>query len=702
MTSSTYRLGFDIGGTFTDFVLTESTTGATILGKCLTTPHAPAEGVSAGLEALLSSAGIENGREIEIAIHATTLITNALIERKGSIVALLTTEGFSDTLEMGTELRYDNYDLSMRMPKPLVPRQLRFGISERLDRDGEIVVPLDEMAVRRLAAKLRAARVAAVAIVFLHSFRNPIHEQRASSILREEIPDLLVSCSSVVSPEIREFERTSTTVANAYVQPIVQDYLDKALESLKHRGYRNALYMMISSGGISTGPTIKQLPLRMLESGPTAGVLAAAKYSRMLGLPDLITFDMGGTTAKIGLIKNHEARKGSLFEVARVSRFRKGSGIPIRLPHIELIEIGAGGGSIASVDPLGLLAVGPQSAGSEPGPACYGRGGMRATVTDADLILGYLNPTYFLGGAMPLSIDASRAAFEGELCPALELSIDECARGVFEVVNQNMLAASKVHIAERSEDPRNFYLFAFGGAGPAHAYELARALRAKGVIVPPAAGAASAWGLVSSPASFDVARTLLARLDQVDWQIVADTFCDMADEAISTLSEAGVGQATVRHFMDLRHLGQGREVTIEVTSSITLSNPAEEIARSFYQAHAQRFGHVHQFLPVELVTCRTSACGPDVSVSLRHLPDPAQTAEALAPKSMRQVYFPEVQGHVETPVYERSKLRVGTTLWGPAIIEERECTTVAGPSAFVRIDRSGSIFLEVAEVTTQS
>ena len=396
MSTPRYRLGFDIGGTFTDFVLIDEATGTVILNKCLTTPEDPSRGVMLGLAPLLARAGI-GGAGLDIAIHATTLITNALIERKGAKTALLATEGFRDIIEMGTEVRYDSYDLRMPKPEPLVPRDLRFGITERTGAAGDVVTPLDEAVVRRTAATLRAAQVESVAVTYLHAFRNPAHELRTKAILQEELPGVSISLASAVAPEIREYERMSTTAANAYVQPITSRYLDTVDARLRDMGCGRRLFMMISSGGIAAADTAKEFPIRMLESGPAAGVLAAIWYGRRIGIDSVVTFDMGGTTAKIGLVKRHEASKTALFEVGRVARFKKGSGLPVKVPMIELIEIGAGGGSIAGVDPLGLLRVGPGSAGAAPGPACYGRGGSDPTVTGRQRGAGLPGPRLFPG-----------------------------------------------------------------------------------------------------------------------------------------------------------------------------------------------------------------------------------------------------------------------------------------------------------------
>ncbi|MDX3808241.1 MAG: hydantoinase/oxoprolinase family protein, partial [Bosea sp. (in: a-proteobacteria)] len=658
------RLGFDIGGTFTDFVLLDPQTGRQTIAKCLTTPHDPSEGVRRGLQELFDAAGVD-ADALEVAVHATTLITNALIERRGARTALISTAGFRDTVEMATELRYDNYDVQMEMPAPLVERDLRFDVAERLDRDGHVVVPLDEDAVRRIAAELRALKVEAAAIVFLHAFRNPAHERRAAEILAAEVPGLLISCSSTVSPEIREYERSTTTLANAYVQPIVADYLDATSATLSERGYRRPLHVMVSSGGVSSAETVKQLPIRMLESGPTAGVLAAIEYGRRMGMPNLVTFDMGGTTAKIGLVINHEAKKSTVFEVGRVSRFQKGSGLPIRLPVVELIEIGAGGGSIAQVDGLGLLSVGPRSAGSTPGPACYGRGGGEPTVTDANVVLGYLNPSNFLGGDMVLDAPAAQRAIEARLAQPLGMDVSRCAQGIFQVVNENMLSACKVHIAERGEDPRNFYLFSFGGAGPVHAYELARALGMRGVVVPPGAGAASAYGLVASPVAFDLVRSHVADLGQADWTAIRAVYEAMAEEGEGILAEAGVdgaSGASARRFMDLRHLGQGREVSVEISEEVFASGDLAGISQAFYDAHTLRYGHAHRHLPVELITCRMTVSGPATA----HAGPVASATDGatgvVERKGSRPVFFPEVGGYVETAIYERSALTAGARL----------------------------------------
>jgi N-methylhydantoinase A/oxoprolinase/acetone carboxylase beta subunit len=697
-TAPTFRLGFDIGGTFTDFVLVDEQTGEVHLHKVLTTPREPARAVIGGLEQLLSRSAVEAGT-LKIAIHATTLITNALIERKGARTALLTTEGFRDVLEMGTEVRYDIYDLFLEKPEPLVPRRWRYEVVERLDNDGHVLTPLDGKGLRSVAARLRRDGVEAVGIVFLHAFRNPEHERQAQAVLAKELPDLSVCISSEVAPEIREFDRMSTTVANAYVQPLAHSYIADLERRLAEVGYRRRIFYMLSSGGITTAETAMTYPIRLVESGPAAGVLATAYYCRYMDLQSVISFDMGGTTAKIGLVRQGVAAMANAMEVGRVKRFKRGSGLPIKIPVIEMIEIGAGGGSIAYVDALGLLKVGPQSAGAEPGPACYGRGGAQPTVTDANLVLGYLDPGYFLGGAMALDADAARRAIETALARPLNLSVVDAARGIFEVVNQNMLSAMKVHIAERGEDPRKFYLVAFGGAGPAHAYELARALRMRGVVVPPNAGNTSAMGLVTTAASFDFARSFVARVDRVPWEELRAVFEAMENEGRARVADAGIDRddpgVQVARRMDLRHRGQGYELTVEIPADLYGKGSIADLVQLFYERYEAKYGHAHRNLAVELITCRVSVSGPPPEVSLHRAPD-AQLDTALARKGNRDVYFAESEGYVETPVFDRYRLGRGVAFMGPAVIEERECTVIAGPSSRIWVDDYGNLFLDVA------
>lgn len=695
--SNRFRLGFDIGGTFTDFVMIDVTTGEVHLNKQLTTPDDPSRAVIEGLEELLGRIGA-SGSDVEIPVHATTLITNALIERRGAKTALLTTEGFRDVLELGHEARYDVFDLHLPRPLPLVPRNLRFEVAERLDKNGAVLTPLDEEAVRRAGHEMRKAGIEAVGVTFLHAYRNGAHEDRAAEILREILPEATICTSNMVAPEIREYERTSTTVANAYVQPITKTYLNQISGRLADIACARPLFLMLSSGGLASTQTAIDHPIRLLESGPSAGILAALHYSRQIGVESMVTFDMGGTTAKVGLIKNRQPEKSNTFEFGRVARFRKGSGLPVKMPMIELIEIGSGGGSIAQIDDLGLLKVGPHSASSVPGPACYGLGGDQPTVTDANLVLGYLNPGYFLGGTMQLDLSASRRAMEEKLGHRLGLTAEDCARGIFQVVNESMLSAMKVHIAERGEDPRKYYLFAFGGAGPAHAYELARSLQMKGVIMPPGAGTSSAMGLVTAPVSCDLAKSFVTRLDAVELQEIQTVFDSMAEEGLAMLASAGVErndpQVITVHSMDLRYKGQGHEVTVKLPDEPMSQVALAAIAEEFHRVHQQKYSHAHRHLPIELVTCRTS-----VSASAPQLPatrqEPHSGSVEDAIKQYRDVFFTETGSYVRTPVYDRYRLGGGADFAGPAIIEERECTLVVGPSGHVRVDATGALFVDL-------
>ncbi|HEY6054986.1 MAG TPA: hydantoinase/oxoprolinase family protein, partial [Gaiellaceae bacterium] len=480
-----YRVGVDIGGTFTDLCLA-GPEGVVAVGKTLTTPHEPALAVETVLVETLSEVGVAVG-DVSLLVHGTTLVTNAIIERKGARTALLATRGFRDAVEIGREKRYDLYDLQVELPKPLAPRHLRFDVPERTLADGTVAEPLDEDHVERLARELAAAGVEAVAVSFLHSFTNPEHERRAAAAIARAAPGLRVSLSSEVVPEIREFERTSTALANVYVQGLVEDYLRDMRGRLERLGFGGRLTVMLSSGGIATAETATRFPVRMLESGPAAGALAAAAFGEAAGEPDLLSFDMGGTTAKLCAIARGRPLVSEEFEVDRVYRLKRGSGLPLKIPVVDMIEIGVGGGSIARVSALGTLAVGPDSAGADPGPACYGLGGSEPTVTDADLVLGYLDPGYFLGGRMALDLEAAHAAIAAVAGP-LGLSLDEAAWGIHQVVNENMANAARVHAVERGLDPRRLPLFAFGGAGPVHALGVAAALGSPAVYAPQGAG----------------------------------------------------------------------------------------------------------------------------------------------------------------------------------------------------------------------
>jgi N-methylhydantoinase A/oxoprolinase/acetone carboxylase beta subunit len=695
--AATYRFGFDIGGTFTDFVLIDTRTGQITSYKTLTTPHDPSHAVVEGWRKLLGDAQV-TGSAVETAIHGTTLITNALIERKGAKAALITTRGFRDILEMAREMRYDIYDLLLVLPEPLVPRPLRLEVTERMNGRGEVVEPLAVAELAALKPVLEANGVQAIAVCFLHSFTNPSHEQQALAWLQEHLPGISVSISSEVAPEIREYERMSTTVCNAYVQPLTDRYLRRLFADLVENGFGRQLYLMLSSGGITTLDTAARFPVRLIESGPAAGVLAATFYGEKLGEQDLVSFDMGGTTAKMCVIRGGQPVMSDDFEVARVHRFKRGSGLPVRVPTIELIEIGAGGGSIARIDELGLLKVGPDSSGADPGPACYGLGGAAPTVTDADLVLGYLNPDYFLGGRMSLDRAAAERAIRTVAEP-LGMSVTEAARGIYQVVNENMISATRVHVAERGADPRQLKLIAFGGAGPVHAHQIARALKMKGYICPASAGVTSALGFLTAPAAFEFARTHIAQLTQDNLAELDDIYAELEAEGRMRLAEAGVPAAemTFQRKADLRHVGQGHEIVVPLPyAEMAAVSLDADLRPWFYSHYDQIYGYAHRHLGLEITTCRLTPSGPRPVIALQEVLSGAGEA-AGAVKGHRPVHFAELGGFVDTPIYDRYALTAGMQFPSPAIVEERDSTAVVGPHATVTVDAHANLIVTLEE-----
>ncbi len=685
-----YRFGFDIGGTFTDFVLVNESTGDIHSYKTLTTPHAPAKAVLEGWHALTDSIDTS---EVASAIHGTTLITNALIERKGAKTALLTTKGFRDVLEIGKEMRYDIYDLLMTLPEPLVPRPWRFEVAERLNAQGEVVTPLAKDELARVTQALKDAGVEALAVCFLHAFTNPEHEQAVAALLEDV--GFSVSLSHQVAPEIREFERMSTTVCNAYVQPLTERYLTTLQDKLQAAGFGHQLYLMLSSGGVSTAQTAQAFPVRLVESGPAAGVLAAIYYGQLTGNDDLVSFDMGGTTAKMCLVKDAKPTVSDTFEIARVHRFKRGSGLPVKVPTIELIEIGAGGGSIARVDELGLLKVGPHSAGADPGPACYGLGGDQPTVTDANVLLGYLNPDFFLGGRMALDVDAAKRALLQHVAAPLGLDVAEAAHGIYRVVNESMISATRVHVAERGADPRRLKLMAFGGAGPIHAGAIARALKMPGFVCPAKAGVASALGFLTAPASFEFARTFMAKLAQDMLADVEDAFAALTAEGRQTLRDAGVPESDITFIRqaNLRHVGQGHDIVVTLPpEKLTEVDLEHDLKARFYKAYETIYGHAHRHLDLEITTCRLTASGSVPNVKLQQTEDGTEDA-SIAKKGSRPAYFAEAGGFVETALYDRDKLQAGMRFVGPAIVEERDSTAVIGTDTEVVVDAWGNLIV---------
>ncbi|HEY1294046.1 MAG TPA: hydantoinase/oxoprolinase family protein, partial [Chloroflexota bacterium] len=668
-----YRAGVDIGGTFTDLILVDDSTGELTVGKVLTTPQDPSSAVADVLSEAMSRAGAPPAA-LRHVIHGTTLVTNAVIERKGARTALLTTRGYRDAYEIAREHRYDLYDLFLEMPTPLVPRYLRLEVDERVYADGSVARAPDADAVARVVAELRDKDIQAIAVCFVHSYANPAHEQLVGDIIREIAPDMRVSLSSDVVPEIREYERTSTTVVNVYVQGLVEDYLAELVQRLRQLGIGGELLLMLSSGGISTVETASRFPLRLLESGPAGGALASAYFGQLANVSDLMAFDMGGTTAKLCVIEDGKPLTSTEFEVDRKYRFKAGSGLPVKTPVVELIEIGAGGGSIARVDSLGLLKVGPDSAGADPGPVCYGRGGSQPTVTDADLLLGYLDPNFFLGGRLRLDREAAERAIATHVGEPLAMSAVRAAWGIHQLVNEGMASAARVHAIERGKDPRSLPLFAFGGAGPGHGFGVAGILHSPRLIVPFGAGVTSAFGFLTAPLAFDFVRSFVAQLDGVDWQHVNAILDDMTAQGEAILARSGV-EAAERGYTrqaDVRYAGQGHEIRIELPRGRLGPESLGAIRETFESVYRGLFGRTGPDVPLEAVSWRVIAAGSRPSVKLSA---PASAAATDAHKGERLVYFPEWEEHRPVRVYDRYVLAPGTTLEGPAIVEERESTT---------------------------
>jgi N-methylhydantoinase A/oxoprolinase/acetone carboxylase beta subunit len=689
-------IGVDIGGTFTDVVLIEDGTGRAFSAKVLTTPDHPATAVLDGVNATLAQAGARHS-DARTIVHGTTLATNAIIERRGARTALLTTAGFRDALETARELRYDLYDLFIEFPEPLVPRRHRIGVRERTRHDGEVLAPVDRSAVAGAADALARDGVEAIAVCFLHAYADPRNEQAAADVIRATSPGIAVSLSSDVLPEIGEYGRVSTTVANAYVQPLVARYLTELVEALRAHDSRAAFFVMSSSGGSLSLDVARALPVRLVESGPAAGVSVATHYAGRMGRPDVLAFDMGGTTAKISLITGGRPTRATELEVARVKRFQKGSGLLLRAPAVDLIEIGAGGGSIARVDALGLLAVGPESAGADPGPAAYARGGTLPTVTDADLLLGYLDPGHFLGGAMRLDRERAAAAVTAAVATPLGVDVVRAARSVHEVVNDNMANAAAVYAAEQGIDLRDYTLLAFGGAAPAHAADVARRLGIADVRVPFAAGVLSALGCLASAVSFDFSFGYMRELRQVDWKTVNERFDALETEGRQLLAKAGIDDAaTVVRSADMRYFGQRYEVNVGLPGGTLDAGLLESIEEAFYEAYRQHYGREIREVPVETVNWRLTVSGPPPALDLTWASEPAGGAE-VRPRAHRPVYFVGRAAAVDCPVLDRYGLVPGASFDGPAIVEDRESTTVVPPGAHVVVDELRTLAIRLGD-----
>ncbi|WP_214104799.1 hydantoinase/oxoprolinase family protein [Acrocarpospora catenulata] len=679
-------MSFDIGGTFTDLVLLDERTGLAWLGKCLTTYDDFSRAIEQGVGEVLAAAGATASDIDRPAVGATTLVTNALIERRGARTALVTTRGFRDVLDIGREWRYDLYDQRLVMPDPLVPGELRLEIAERLRADGTVETAPDPADLAAVADRLAELGVESVAVCLINAYVDAAHEQAVAAALAERLPGVPVTLSADLAPIIREYERTVTTVANAYVRPVAGEHFQDIERALTRLGLAVPLVLMQSNGGVVTTGTARRHPLRLLESGPAAGAIGAAHVGKLLGVSDLIAFDMGGTTAKVCVITGGEPGVLPGFEVGRVHRLKAGSGLPVTMPVVDMLEIGAGGGSIAALDDLGLLKVGPHSAGSRPGPAAYGLGGDLPTVTDADTVLGYLDPDYFLGGRMPLDVTAARQAMTEHLGAAFDGDALAAAAGVVRVVDEHMALAMRVHATERGHDPRDFTMVAFGGAAPVHAARVARILGLRRVVVPSAAGVLSATGLLVAPPLVEVSRTQLTRLSAWHADAVEQVFGDLRRQAEAELAEPAV---RFEHSADMRFAGQGFEIAVRVEAG---DGPAEYAAR-FAAEYTRIYGVPAEHGDAEVVTWRIRAYGRFDRPELVRTVPAATTHEAAG--RTRQVWFPET-GLVEAPVLRLLEEPPGTRVVGPAVFQMPESTAVVGPGDLAEIDEHGNLHIAVA------
>ncbi len=688
------KLGIDIGGTFTDLVLLDENNGQLHFGKTLTTYPDPTVGIINGVQQLIEEYNLKPA-ELTGIVHGTTLVTNAIIERKGAKTGLITTQGFEDVLEIGRELRYDIYDISLSIPVPLVPRNLRLGLAERLDKNGKVHQKINKKHLKNVVAELAAEGVESIAVSFLHSFANPAHEQAVGAYIQKNHPNIYCSLSSEIMPEIREYERTSATAMNAYVQPITHDYLKSLDTKLKDLGFEGVIDIMISSGKLTTLEGAIKTPIQLLESGPAGGTMAGVFFGKLTKNEDLLAFDMGGTTAKASLITKNKPEITNQFEAARVMRFKKGSGLPVRIPVIDMIEIGAGGGSIARVNHLGLLTVGPDSASSQPGPACYGRNGDMPTVTDADLVLGYLNADYFLGGNMKLRKDLAEKAIEKHIAKPLGISVEEAAIGIHRIVNENMANAARVHILERGLDPRRYGMIAFGGAGPVHSFGVARLLRSPQMIIPVGAGVTSALGFLVSPIASEQITSYVCRLDKMDWKRANSMLSKMEKEGLKFLKRAGIKkkEAIIQRVADMRYSGQGHEITINMPDGKLSEESIAEIKKRFITEYEMRYNRAISGVEMETVTWRVIVSGPTPEMTPNQV---QQKSSGDAYKGTRPVFFPDLGvTSIECPVYDRYYLQPNERFDGPAIIEEMESTSVIGPNCTITVDEYRNIVVNM-------
>ena len=693
-----YRLGVDVGGTFTDAILLNESTGEIRTGKVPSTPSDPSDGFLQVVHRMLDQGNVPPDT-VRYLVHGTTVATNAIIEGNLSRTAFITTEGFRDLLEIQTGIRPVLYDLQFEKLRPLVPRYLCFGVPERLDFRGDVLMPLDEGAVYKVAEQLRDEGVESVAVCLLHSYINPAHEKRIGEILGQMLPSVLISLSSEVAPEFREYFRASTTVINAAIRPVVSRYLQNIQDRVRTSGVSGELLVMQSSGGVLTFEAAIERPVFMVESGPAAGVIAASYLGSSLGHENVISFDMGGTTAKAGLIENGTPRVTKDYEVggtaAATEHGSRGSGYPIRTPVIDLVEIGAGGGSIAWIDSGGILRVGPHSAGAHPGPVCYGQGGTEPTITDANLVLGRLSPDYFLGGEMELDIEGARRAIQERCADRLGMGVVEVALGIVEIANSAMVSALRQVSVQRGYDPRDFVLVAFGGAGPVHANRLAAELEIPTVLVPMSPGTTSAMGLLVTDIKHDYSVALIQRADSLDSTVAHDSFQRMKLEGEAALAREGVGPEDTDfvYQADMRYVGQSYELTIPLADGELASGELTGILDRFHREHERTYGFKADVEPVEFVALRLSAIGSISRPRTREIADSGRDLSS-ALKTSRPAYFEESGGLVDCRIYDRYKLEPGLEVPGPAIVEEIDSTTVIHPGYRAVVDNAGNLFLQ--------
>jgi len=686
----TYRIGIDVGGTFTDLALYDDSTGQLWLAKILTTTEDPSKAVLEGLDSLLLECGITTSQLGEVS-HATTIATNSVIQRIGPLTALLVTEGFRDILTIGRQKRWELYDNSIDQPKPMVRRRSTWEARERILFDGIVKVPLDEASVIRAAKEMQEAGVKAVAISFLHSYVNPRHEELAAELIASVAPEILISRSSEVSPIYREYERTNTTAMNAYVMPLLGTYVSRIEHGLAERGYSNCLYIMQSNGGLATPDVARRFPIRLLESGPAAGVIAASKFADAATSTQLLSFDMGGTTAKMCLIENGRPLLTGQFEVDMIN-LKKNSGMPVSIPAFELVEIGSGGGSIARVE-MGAIAVGPESAGSFPGPICYNLGGLRPTVTDANVVLGYINPDYFLGGKMSLNAEAAHSGIREFIADPLGIDVASAAWGIYEVVTSNMAQAARVVSIGKGKDPRDFVLVPFGGAGPLHAIRLGLGLGCKKVLFPAGAGVASAIGLLMADPAFDLAQTSVLTLEPKNLDLINQIFEGLVKQANDQLELSEItGEYRISRSCDMRFVGQGYEINVPLPKGPYKLDDMEYLRKAFFDVYSTTYGDrtIDTFSEIAGVHWRVNAVIEREPFSFALTKVGIQSL-----KGSRSVFFPEAGGFVNCPVHDRYSLGSGDIIHGPAIIEERESTIVLIPGSSAVADKYSNIMVTI-------